>query len=268
MGLADVLDIMIVAFLIYQLIGLVRMTSSSKVAKGLVILLLATWVSGQFHMTVVNYLLRMTMELGLLALVVLFQPELRRVLEKVGTARFFSREKHIRAMDDAIAQVVLACGELSDSRTGALLVFERDNRLSEQVHTGTVIDAAMTAELIKNIFYPKAPLHDGAAIVRDGRLCAAGCMLPLSHNTNLSRDLGMRHRAGIGMSENSDAVVVIVSEETGSISVAIDGMLKRHLSTDTFDRLLRNELFGEVEETEKEIGFLTGLAGRFKGNLK
>jgi len=253
-SIADLLDILIVAFLIYQLIRLVRTTSSSKVAKGLLILLLATWLSGIMQMTVVNFLLRTAMEMGLLAIVVLFQPELRRMLEKVGTTRFIAREKHIQTLDAAIAQTVLACGELSASRTGALLVFERDNRLEDQIRTGTVIDSATTAELIKNVFYPKAPLHDGAVIVRDGRIRAAGCMLPLSHNTNLSRDLGMRHRAGIGMSENSDAIVVIVSEETGGISVAVDGMLKRHLATDTFDRLLRSELLGEAEAVKKSGG--------------
>ena len=142
----------------------------------------------------------------------------------------------------------LACVDMSATRTGALIIFERDNRLDDQIRTGTILDAETTAELLKNIFYPKAPLHDGAAIIRSGRIQAAGCMLPLSNNPNLSKELGMRHRAGIGMSEASDAVVVIVSEETGAISVAVNGMLKRHLTKDTFEKILRNELIPEVKE--------------------
>ena len=137
---------------------------------------------------------------------------------------------------------------MSATRTGALIIFERDNRLDDQIRSGTILDAETTAELLKNIFYPKAPLHDGAAIIRSGRIQAAGCMLPLSNNPNLSKELGMRHRAGIGMSEASDAVVVILSEETGSISVAVNGMLKRHLTKDTFEKILLNELIPEVKE--------------------
>jgi diadenylate cyclase len=264
-GISDVLDILIVAFLVYKLTELVRKTSTSRVARGLIVLLLFTWLSGELSLNVIHFILLRTVEMGLLALVILFQPELRRILEKVGTSRipFFGRESHLLITDNAITQIVLACADLSRTKTGALIIFERDNRLDDQIRTGTVIDAAATAELLKNIFYPKAPLHDGAVIIRDGRIKAAGCVLPLSHNANLSRDLGMRHRAGIGMSEYSDAVVVIVSEETGSISVAVDGMLKRHLATDTFEKLLRNELLSETEKDEKKSGFLAGL---FKGN--
>lgn len=266
MGVSDGLDILLVAFLIYKLTGLIRRTSSSKVAKGIVVLLLATWLSAELRLNVVNYILRNTVEMGLLALVILFQPELRRILEKVGASRFpslFNAEAQMLKLDTAITQTVLACVELSRTRTGALIIFERDNRLEDQIRTGTVIDAATTAELLKNIFFPRAPLHDGAVIIREGRLKAAGCMLPLSHNTNLSRDLGMRHRAGIGMSEHSDAVVVIVSEETGSISVAVDGMLKRHLSADTFEKLLRNELLRENDMEKRS--FLSSLLRGNKG---
>ena len=256
-GISDVLDILLVAFLIYKLTGLVRKTSTSRVAKGLIVLLLCTWLSGELSLNVIHFILLRTVEMGLLALVILFQPELRRILEKVGTSRipFFGRESHLLITDSAITQIVLACADLSRTKTGALIIFERDNRLDDQIRTGTVIDAASTAELLKNIFFPKSPLHDGAVIIRDGRIKAAGCVLPLSHNANLSRDLGMRHRAGIGMSEYADAVVVIVSEETGSISVAVDGMLKRHLAIDTFEKLLRNELLSETEKEEKKSGF-------------
>ena len=167
-------------------------------------------------------------------------------------------------MEKTIAQTVLACTEMSRSRTGALIVFEQKMQLDDMVRSGTVLDAAVSSELLKNIFFVKAPMHDGAVIIRHGRLLGAGCMLPLSKNVNLSRDLGMRHRAGIGMSENSDAVVVIVSEETGSISVAIGGMLRRHLMPETLENILRNELMPqeESEQPEKRRFLARLLAGR------
>ncbi len=249
--IVDVIDILLVAALFYFLITLIRRTQSYRVFQGIIILLLALWLSGELQLYAVNFILRNTVSLGLLALVILFQPEIRRFLAKLGTGgsvtRLFSGAQMLTT-EAAITQTVLACADLSATRTGALIIFERDNRLDDQIRTGTVINAETTAELLKNIFYPKAPLHDGAVIVRKGRIQAAGCMLPLSGNTNLSRELGMRHRAGIGMSEVSDAVVVIVSEETGSISVATEGMLKRHLSQETFEKLLHNELMSEEEE--------------------
>lgn len=255
MGVSDVLDILIVAALIYAAIGLIRKTNSSRVARGVVLIVVALWVSELLTLTMVSYLLRKTVELGLIALVILFQPELRRLLERMGSGRFAELFSHGSAapltVEAAITQTVLACEDMSRSKTGALIVFERNNSLNEQMSTGTIVDAEVTGELLRNVFYPKAPLHDGALIVRDGRIAAAGCMLPLSHNANLSRDLGMRHRAGIGMSEHSDAVVAIVSEETGSISVAIDGMLKRHLSPEMFEKILRAELIPPEEGQSK-----------------
>ncbi len=250
-GISDILDILIIAFVIYEVAKFIRKTNSSGVAVGVIILILALWLSGELNLTVVNFLLRSAMSLGLLALVVLFQPELRRVLEKVGSGRFGSLwgwEVSVQSLDSAITQTVLACAAMAKTKTGVLIIFERDNKLYDQLNTGTIIDAETTAELLKNLFYPKAPLHDGAVIIREGRIAAAGCMLPLSSNTNLSKDLGMRHRAGIGVSERSDAVVVVVSEETGAISVAVDGMLKRHLSPETCERLLRNELLPDGDE--------------------
>ena len=155
-----------------------------------------------------------------------------------------------RQIENAIAQTVLACTEMSNSRTGVLIVFEREMALDDVARTGTIVDARVSSELLKNIFFVKAAMHDGAVIMRDGRLLAGGCMLPLSKNVNLSRDLGMRHRAGIGISENSDAVVVIVSEETGTISVAIGGLLKRHLMPETLEKLLINELIPQEPEQQ------------------
>ena len=254
--IADVVDILLVAVLFYFVITLIRRAQSYKVFQGIIIILLALWLSGELQLYTVNFILRNAVQIGLLALVVLFQPEIRRFLEKLGTGKPLRRilgAGQSQTTDTAITQTVLACSDMSATKTGALIIFERDNRLDEQIRTGTVLDAEISSELLKNIFYPKAPLHDGAVIVRDGRIQAGGCMLPLSNNPNLSRDLGMRHRAGIGMSEASDAVVVIVSEETGGISVAINGMLKRHLGKETFEKLLRAELI--QEETERSNGF-------------
>lgn len=249
-GVADVVDIVIVAFVIFQLFRLIRRTNTVRLATGILILLLLLWLSGVLRLTMINFLLSRTVELGLIALVIIFQPELRRVLEKVGSgsrrlAALFGGEFRSLDMESTITQTVLACADMSRSRTGALIIFVRDNALTDPISTGTLVDATVTAELLKNLFFKNSPLHDGAVIIRDGRIAAAGCMLPMSNNMNLSKDLGMRHRAGIGISEKSDALVVIVSEETGAISVAEDGMLKRHLSPETMETLLRRELLPE-----------------------
>lgn len=244
-GIADIVDILIIAFLIYKTLGLIIKTNSLRVAKGVVVILFALLVSELLGLHMIKFLLSTTLELGVIALVILFQPELRRLLEKLGSSKFhnfFGSEFSGLHMENTITQTVLACADMSGSRTGALIIFERDNQLTEPISTGTLVDAEVTAELLKNIFFVKAPLHDGAVIIKDGRIAAAGCMLPMSNNMNLSKELGMRHRAGIGMSERSDAVVLIVSEETGSVSVAVDGMLKRHLSKETVETLLRKEL--------------------------
>ena len=253
-GIADAFDILIVAFIIYKLLGLIHKTNTLRLTSGIAVLLLALWLSGTLGLSMINFLLSRAFELGIIALVIIFQPELRRVLEKVGSSRLssiFGSEFGSLSLENAITQSVLACADMSKSRTGALIIFARDNQLVEQMSTGTLIDAEVTAELLKNIFFINAPLHDGAVIIKDGRIAAAGCMLPMSNNMNLSKDLGMRHRAGIGMSERSDAVVLIVSEETGSISLAVDGMLKRHLSTETAETLLRKELLPADDETQR-----------------
>lgn len=254
--ISDVADILIVAYVIYKLIMLIRRTNSFRLARGILVLLIALWLSGVLELNMVNRLLQRTVELGLIALVILFQPELRRLLERVGSnlpGLFGNRKLDDYEAESVIEQTLLACKDLSASKTGALIVFERKNVLEEQIRSGTVIDSAVSAELLKNLFFNKAPLHDGAVIVRSGRIRAAGCVLPLTSNINLSPDLGTRHRAGIGMSEQSDALVVIVSEETGSISVAVDGMLKRRLSGETFEAILRNELLPHEPRKKRNI---------------
>ena len=251
MGLADIIDILLVAYLIYKAIWFVRRTNSYNLAKGIIVFLIVMLLSDLFGLKMISFALRKTAELGLIALVVLFQPELRRLLERMGSSFSSTRGEIGTELDSAIAHTVLACTEMSTAKTGALIIFERGVKLNEIMSTGTIINADTNAELIKNIFFNKAPLHDGALVIRDGRLAAAGCVLPLTKSTNLSKELGMRHRAGIGLSEQSDAVVVIVSEETGSISVAVDGMLKRHLTATTLERLLRAELIVQDADREK-----------------
>ena len=251
----DILDVIIIAFLVYKLLDLVKSTRAENILKGVVIFLLALWLSEIFHLYGIAYILGNMVQVGILALIILFQPEIRQILEKLGSRnirllRAFTPAQQQTELEKAIDQTVIACSEMAKTKTGVLIVFERHILLDDMVRSGTTLDAAVSSELLKNIFFVKAPMHDGAVIIRHGRILGAGCMLPLSKNVNLSRDLGMRHRAGIGMSENSDAVVVIVSEETGSISVAVGGMLKRHLMPETLSKLLRNELMPQPEEPE------------------
>ncbi len=194
--------------------------------------------------------------IGLLALVILFQPELRRMLDHLGSVKLtsiFGVNKPVQQeMDAVITQTVRACEAMGREKVGALIVFAREQRLEEYFKTGTQIDGQVSEQLIRNIFFKNSPLHDGAMIIRDGLVAAAGCVLPLSDSNRLSSDLGTRHRAGVGMSEASDAVVVIVSEETGTISVAVGGMLKRHLAPQTLDKLLHNELCPANDGDEKQ----------------
>jgi len=254
-GVMDLIDILVVAGLIYYVIKLIWNTSARRIAWAIVILLLATLLTDLLNLHTVNYLLDRVLELGFVALVIVFQPELRRLLERVGGStsnvkNLFGLTNSVTPTDDteAIEQVVQACEAMSAERVGALIVFERGNSLEQIAATGTRVDAAVSQELIRNIFFPKASLHDGAMLIHENRIEAAGCVLPLSENRNLSTDLGTRHRAGVGMSESCDAVVVIVSEETGAISVAIGGMLKRHLAAQTLRKLLSNELIGEEKQ--------------------
>ncbi|MDR2615526.1 MAG: diadenylate cyclase CdaA [Oscillospiraceae bacterium] len=254
-GVGDVLDVLIIAYIIYRVLSVVRRTSAGSVIKGVILLVAVLGLSSVLKLNVLNYLLGQAMAMGVIILVILFQPELRRLLEQFGSSNFklFSgRRAQSGGTEEVIELVVSACADMSRSKTGALIVFERGIGLGDYAATGTAIGAVVSAELVKQIFYPNTPLHDGAALIRDGRILAAGCMLPMSSNPALSRDLGMRHKAGIGISERSDAVSVVVSEETGAISVAVEGMLKRHLSRDTFAALLRSELISDSRRGERK----------------
>ena len=256
LGVMDIVDILVVAFLIYKLMLIIRSTSAARVARSIMLLLVATWLTDVVHMYTLNWILTRFIEVGIIAIVIVFQPELRRALERFGgrTMLRFADPLSSRSVEqNAIAATVTACEIMAKERVGVLLVFERRTSLEEYFKTGTLIDAKVTDQLLRNLFFKNSPLHDGAVIIRHGRVAAAGCVLPLSENTHLSSDLGTRHRAGIGMSEASDAVVVIVSEETGTISVAIGGMLKRHLAPQTLEKLLTNELLPEENYKKKNV---------------
>lgn len=261
----DIVDMAIVAYLIYRVLLFIRQSRSGQVARALLILLAALVVASVAQLRIIGFFLNWIVELGLIALLIIFQPELRRLLEQMGSGKIkemFTTEHKTAEQETAILQTVEAYASLSKDKVGALMVFERKTLLDDVIKTGTPLDCAVSSMLLKNLFWDKAPMHDGAIIVRNGRIVGAGCMLPLSGNVNLSRELGMRHRAGIGISEHSDAVVAIVSEETGSISVAINGMLKRHLSVETLERLLRNELLPDEEKKNNESSSAIKLAER------
>ena len=253
---SDILDIIIVAFLIYKLLPILRSTGTMRVAGLVVIVFVISWLTETLNLYTLNFILNQLLAVGLIAIVVLFQPEIRRMIDHMSNIKireFLLTEKPAQEMVPIIEQTVRACEVMSNERIGALIVFARHNRLEEYFKTGTMIDGQVSEQLIRNVFFPKAALHDGAMIVRDGRVAAAGCVLPLSDSNRISADLGTRHRAAVGLSEVSDAVVVVVSEETGAISVAVSGMLKRHLAPQTLERLLRNELCPENEQPEENL---------------
>ena len=268
----DYLDILLVAFLIYRLLPLIRTPNTMRVAKAVVVVMVILGLAEVLHLYTMTFILNQFLSIGLIALVVLFQPELRRMLDHLGSVQLrglLGGVKPVAEMDMVISQTVAACDCMSREKVGALIVFAREARLDDFIKTGTIIDGQVSEQLIRNIFFPKAALHDGAMIIREGRATAAGCVLPLSQSDRLSADLGTRHRAGVGMSESSDAIVIIVSEETGTISVAEGGMLKRHLAPGTLEKLLRNALCkNEDQAANKSIGayfkekFQEGKGGR------
>lgn len=239
-GITDVLDILIVAFIVYKVLGFIRETRAEQLAKGLLVLVIITLASKVLHLYTLNWILSGVMTVGLVALVVIFQPELRRALEHLGRSRFTNVLNGVDKEEAKrmVLEMVEAIESMSSSRTGALIVIEGEITLNDIVETGTVIDANVSAEMIGNIFYEGAPLHDGAMIIRGDRLHAAGCVLPLTQNKQLSKELGTRHRAGIGITENSDAMVIIVSEETGVISIAKNGNLIRFVDVKKIEKAL------------------------------
>lgn len=266
---SDFLDILIVAFLFYKLLPLLRGSGSVRIAGVVAAILVLSWLTATLELKVLNFLIKQVMQVGLIAVVILFQPEIRRVLDHLGRfklSHLLGTAQPEQEMVPVITQVVHACDQMSRDKVGALIVFSRQTRLDEYYKSGTMIDGQVSHHLIRNIFFPNSALHDGAMIIHEGRVAAASCVLPLSATNRLSEGLGTRHRAAVGMSEVSDAVVVVVSEETGTISAAIGGSLKRHLAPQTLEKLLRNELCRE--DSEQEGNKVQKLVNRAKNVIK
>lgn len=255
----DVIDILLLTFLIYALIRLMRETRAMQLLKGIFLLLIVFILVKSFELKVMGYLIDNFLQVGIIALIIVFQPELRRILEKVGRAKVStlggSSERIASDRDKAIAGIAEACARLHDSKTGALIVIERETRLGDIIEkeTTSIINAECEPELFCNIFYNKAPLHDGAVIIRNFKIYAAGCFLPNTQKDQyLSTDLGSRHRAAVGMSENSDALVIVVSEETGNISVALDGQLSRDQTPESLITIMRKFMPGASADKKKK----------------
>ena len=264
-GVTDVIDVIIVAFVIYKVLGFIRETRALQLVKGLLILVLVTVLSDKFNLYTLNWILKNTMTLGVIALVIVFQPELRRALEYVGRSKFITppfAQMDKERVKVITAAIIKAVDYFSSNKTGALIIMERETSLNDIAETGTKIDAEISTELLGNIFYEGAPLHDGATIVRGDRVFAAGCVLPLTQSKTLSKDLGTRHRAGIGITENSDAIAIIVSEETGIISVAVDGKLSRFLDIKTVEKTLLNIYLSQIHTENVKVPFIDKIRRR------
>ena len=266
----DVLDIMVVSFIIYNLIKIMRETRAEQLVKGILVLLVAFFLSGIFNLKMLNSLFTSFFQFSVLAVLIVFQPELRSALEHIGRskiAKYWNNlsggrendEEKIKQAKLCIKCVVEAANSFQKSKTGALMVFERQTKLGDIIDTGTIINAEPSVPMIGNIFFNKAPLHDGAMVIRDGMLYAAGCILPLTkNNSSVSIDLGTRHRAALGISENSDAVIVVVSEETGTISIALNGIITRDYTRETLSSALEELLIPHVPEKSEHNSVRTG----------
>ena len=262
----DLLDILIIALIVYKAIEFLRDTRAGQLVKGIVILLLAYVIAKWWELAVLRWLLSIVVDSAIIALAVIFQPELRRILEKVGHTRFSAGQlpDNERQLSSCIDEVCKAAGNMQEKKIGALIVFERATQLGEIINTGTLIDAEPSVSMVNNIFFPKSPLHDGALIVREGKLYAAGCILPLTQGQHFSTQLGTRHRAAIGMTENSDAVVLVVSEETGIISIAYNGEIKRNFNAVSANAELRRQLITSDEERKTPISVALGFINPLK----
>jgi conserved hypothetical protein TIGR00159 len=269
--LKDIIDVGVLAYIIYLLLKLIRETRAGQLVKGILLLVAGYFLSGFFDLRVLHYILGKALDIGLIAMIVLFQPELRRVLEKFGRTKFGIQLLGLGSVggdikqkwDNAIEAICDSCVELSASCTGALIVCERQTKLGEQIETGTILNALPSKEVFGNIFYPKTPLHDGAVIMREGMILAAACFLPKPQNdAAINKKLGSRHRAAIGMSENSDAVVIVVSEETGQISVAMNGVLTRDYTREKLKETLEKEIFSVALDNSERKKKLSSIIGR------
>lgn len=252
----DIIDILIIAFIVYKAIEFLRETRAGQLVKGVVLLLALYAFAIAFNLAVLRWLLSAVFGSAIVAIAIIFQPELRRFLERVGQTNIGnlqSGNSESEAIIDAVDKICRSAGQMQKTKTGALIVFERKTQLGEIINTGTVVDAAVSESLVNNIFFPKSPLHDGAVIVRDGRIYAASCILPLTQSTAFSSQLGTRHRAAIGMTENSDAIVLIVSEETGTISIAFNGQITRNYTTESAFEEIKEKLVNDSEQEKDSI---------------
>ena len=270
-GLRDVIDIAVVALAMYQIFVFARKSRAGQLVRGLLLLFIFYALANLMELRTVRWVLTSVMQIGFIAAIVLFQPELRRTLERIGQSTnlakmMFSTRKQdptLRgAWQSAVVAICDAAEQLSDTRTGALMVLERVNNLDEIIRTGTPLSADVIPEMLGPIFYEGTPLHDGAVIIRDGRIVAAGCVLPLSNNLEMGKDMGTRHRAGLGMSENSDAIIVVVSEETGIISLAKNGVLIRRLDRQNLFNLLQEEIIPPETAEEQAPSFFSRILGK------
>ena len=276
-SIPDIIDMGILAYLIYHGIRLVRETRASQLIKGIVIICVAYMASSFFGLKVLTFLLKNVFQWGIIAIIILFQPELRRILEKVGRVNVKSfkiiNDPHVNTAQNMAKTIEIigeAASQLSDTATGALIVIERSIRLGEQIATGTILDCEPSVATFGTVFFPKTPLHDGAVIMRDGKIYAAGCFLPTPQKEEtINKLLGSRHRAAIGMSENSDAIVIVVSEETGTISVAENGELSRGYTKDRLIAMLKAKLLPEnIKPESKLLGMIKSGKERFNGKHK
>lgn len=259
----NIIDILIVSYIFYKLIMLIKETRAETLIKGLVLILVIMKVSEFAGLITLYWIIDKTITVGFIALVIIFQPELRRALEHLGRSRFFAKPFIMddEEMDNVMSEIVEACVNLSNEKTGALIVIEQETGLNDYIETGTMLDASISSQLLQNIFVVNTPLHDGAVIIRNDRIAAAACFLPLTENYNLSKQLGTRHRAAIGISENSDAIVIVVSEETGNISLAINGKLTRNYNAERLKDIL-------IRITKHRLSKRTTVWGRVKEWIK
>lgn len=252
----DIIDILIIAFIIYKAVGFLRETRAGQLVKGIVLLLALYAFAIVFKLAVLRWLLSAVFGSAIVAIAIIFQPELRRLLERVGQTRISNLQAGGDKNEDVINAIDMICksaGQFQKNKTGALIVFERKTQLGEIINTGTIVDAQVSESLVGNIFYPKSPLHDGAVIVRDGRIYAASCILPLTQSTSFSSQLGTRHRAAIGMTENSDAIVLVVSEETGTISVTFNGQITRNHTVESAFEVIKEKLVFDDEQDNDTV---------------
>ncbi len=246
----DIIDILLMAYIIYKAIGFMRESRAGQLAKGLIILFIIYFIANWWKLTTLKWVLSRFVDYIIIAVAIIFQPELRRILERMGHTKLVGTQGDLTddPLEDCIDKVCRAAGSMQESRIGALIVFERSTQLGEIIATGTVINADPSVSMVGNIFFPKSPLHDGALIIRDGRLYAAGCILPLTQREDISSQLGTRHRAAIGMTENSDAVVLVVSEETGIISIVSNGKITRNYNSISAAEELRKLLVNDAKK--------------------